>query len=108
MSRPPDPVLKNSLREFIIIMLAWAASTIYTCTYCYFFGYRRDGNPLDVQDIQPVLGVPSWIFWGVFAPWMVCSVFTFWFAGFYMADDDLGSDHAPELEADIREGGRDE
>jgi hypothetical protein len=35
-------------------------------------------------------------------------VFTFWFAGWYMADDDLGSDHAAELESDIREGGLDE
>jgi len=108
VSRPPDPVLKNSLREFVIIMLAWAASTAYTCIYCYYNGYIREGAALGVEDIRPVLGVPSWMFWGVFAPWAVCSAFTFWFAGFYMADDDLGEDRTPELEADIREGGRHE
>ncbi len=35
-------------------------------------------------------------------------VFTIWFAGFFMIDDDLGKDHAAELEADIREAGADD
>jgi hypothetical protein len=52
--------------------------------------------------------MPSWFFWGVIVPWGVCALFTFWFAGFYMKDDDLGTDHAAELESDIREGGLDE
>ena len=56
-------------------------------------------------DVQPILGMPSWVFWGIIAPWAVCALFTFWFAGFFMADDDLGEDHTPELEGDIREGG---
>jgi hypothetical protein len=101
----PDPVLVNARREAVIIGLVWLASTIYTCIYCYLFGYIRPGRPLGPDDVKPVLGMPSWVFWGVMAPWAVCSVFTFWFAGFYMADDDLGKDHTPELESDIREGG---
>jgi hypothetical protein len=51
-------------------------------------------------------GVPSWFFWGVLAPWVLCGVFTVWFAGWVMADDDLGADQTPERERDIREGGR--
>ncbi|MFO0953976.1 MAG: hypothetical protein U0835_23030 [Isosphaeraceae bacterium] len=60
------------------------------------------------EEIRPVLGMPSWVFWGILAPWAACAVFSIGFAGFYMADDDLGEDHTPELEADIREGGLDE
>jgi hypothetical protein len=100
-----DPVLKHARREAVIIFLAWVASTVYCCVYCYVFGYQREGRPLGVGDIHPTLGIPSWVVWGIFAPWVVCALFTVWFAGFFMADDDLGKDHAPELEADIREGG---
>jgi hypothetical protein len=101
-----DPVLKHARREAVIIGLAWLASTVYSCTYCYLFGYIRPGRPLGPADIHPTFGMPSWVFWGIIAPWAVCSLFTFWFAGFYMSDDDLGKDHTPELESDIREGGR--
>jgi hypothetical protein len=86
-------------------MLVWAAATAYCCIYCYFFGYIRPDRPLGVEDIHPILGIPSWIFWGVLAPWAVCALISFWFAIFSMADDDLGADHTPELERDIREAG---
>ncbi len=105
MSRDTDPVVNNARREAVIIGLAWLASTVYSCGYCYLFGYIRTGRPLGPDDVHPVLGMPSWFFWGVIFPWGVCSVFTFWFAGWFMADDDLGTDHTPELEQDIREGG---
>ena len=75
---PPetDPVLKNSRREAIVIGLAWLAATIYCCGYSYF-GYNRAGQPLGVEDVHPIFGMPSWFFWGVIAPWAVCAVFTF-------------------------------
>ncbi len=100
-----DPVLKNARREAIVIGLVWLASTVYSCTYCYAFGYIRADRPLGVQDIHPVFGMPSWVFWGIMVPWGVCALFTFWFAGFFMTDDDLGEDRATELEKDVREGG---
>jgi hypothetical protein len=100
-----DPVLRHSKREGLIIVAVWAAATIYCCLYSYFFGYFRPGRELGPDDIHPVFGMPSWFFWGVIAPWAVCAVFSFWFAGTQMADDDLGADHSAELETDIREGG---
>lgn len=100
-----DPVLKNARREAVIIGLAWLASTVYSCGYSYAFGYKRAGWTPGVADIHPIFGVPSWVVWGVIAPWFVCGLFTLWFAGFSMTDDDLGEDRAVELETDIREGG---
>ena len=105
MSASEDPVLKNARREAIVIIVVWALATTYCCVYCYFFGYIRPGHPLGPKDVKPISGVPSWFFWGVLAPWAVCAVFTFWYAGFRMADDDLGVDHSEELESRIREGG---
>jgi hypothetical protein len=104
---PPstDPLLHHSRREAIIIGLVWLAATAYCCVYSYLFGYIRDGHPLGHDDVRPTFGIPSWVIWGYLAPWGVCSVFTFWFAGWFVADDDLGADHAGELETDIREGG---
>ena len=105
MSRETDPVLKNARREAIVIGIVWFAAMAYCCGYCYLFGYIRPDRPLGQEDVRPILGMPSWVFWGIMVPWAVSAVFTFWFAGFRMADDDMGKDHTPELEQDIREGG---
>jgi hypothetical protein len=105
LPRDTDPALRNARREAIIIGLAWLASTVYSCGYCYAFGYITTAHARGVDEIQPILGMPSWFFWGVIVPWAACAVFTFGFAGFVMADDDLGKDHAAELEQDVREGG---
>jgi hypothetical protein len=108
VSRETDPVLKNARREAIVIGLAWFVAMTYCCTYCYLYGYIREGQTLGPADVRPILGMPSWVFWGIMVPWVVSALFTFWFAGFVMTDDDLGKDHTPELEADIRAGGLDE
>jgi hypothetical protein len=107
---PPetDPVLRHARREAIIIGLTWLAATIYCCVYSYLHGYNHPGHVLGKADVNAILGVPSWAFWGYLVPWGVCAVFTFWFAGFFMADDDLGSDHTVELEGDIRGDALDE
>ena len=106
MSHQTDPVLKHARREAVVIGLAWLAATTWSCGYSYLFGYIRPDRPLGPADLHPTFGMPSWFFWGVIAPWAACALFTFWFAGFFMADDDLGEDHTAELESDIREQAR--
>lgn len=100
---PPDPVYRNARREACIILAAWLSTLCYCCGYCTFFGYLGSDGAPPSQPARFVMGIPQWFFWGVIAPWVVCGVFTFWFAGWYMAEDDLGTDHAAELERDIRE-----
>ncbi|HEX8204218.1 MAG TPA: hypothetical protein VF590_27315 [Isosphaeraceae bacterium] len=104
MADRTDPVLRHARREALIILAAWVAATVYCCGYTYLFGTIRAGHPLGPEDVRPILGMPSWVFWGYMVPWAACGLFTAWFAGFFMTDDDLGADHAAELEADIREG----
>ncbi len=102
-----DPVVRNARREAIIIGLVWLAATIYCCLFSWKYGYGTPDHPLTRDDVQPILGVPWWAFWGYLVPWGVCALFTIGFAGFFMVDDDLGLDHAAELQADIRDGSGD-
>jgi hypothetical protein len=104
VERQDDPVLRNARREAKVILALWALTTLYCCAFCYAEGYLRPDRPLGLEDLHPVLGIPRWFFWGVVAPWAVCGVVTLIYAGFLMADDDLGEDRAAELDADIREG----
>ncbi|GAC1344695.1 MAG: hypothetical protein NVSMB14_08320 [Isosphaeraceae bacterium] len=99
-----DPVFRHAKREALIIFGAWLAATTYCCAYSYAFGYIRPGRLLTMADVRPIFGVPSWFFGGVIVPWGVCLVFTVWFAGWLMRDDDLGRDRSEELDQDIREG----
>lgn len=108
MPRPTDAVLRHARREALVIFAAWTSCAIYCCSYSYFFGYIRPDRPLGPGDVRPTFGMPSWVFWGVMVPWVVAAAFTLAFVAFGMADDDLGADHAAELEAEIREGATDE
>ena len=36
------------------------------------------------------MGMPRWVFWGIFMPWLFVDAVTIWFVFFFMKDDDLG------------------
>lgn len=73
------------------------AATVYTLGYCARFGYGRVGDP-----VRFVLGFPSWVFWGIVTPWVLCVLFGVWFSWSFMTDDDIGAEPEPA------EGSRDE
>ncbi len=88
-----DPVFVNSRREALIILGLFTAAMIYTVTYCYLFGYNRP-----VDSIVTYWGIPDWVFWGIFAPWTVCTIIATCFVFAYMADDDLGQEPTSHVE----------
>jgi hypothetical protein len=77
-----------SRREARFTFWFWIASCLYTVGYCGLFAYRPEPNP------RLILGMPSWVFWGVIAPWTVCTLVTCWYATFKMTDEDLGEDES--------------
>lgn len=79
-----DPVCVSSLRELIWIVVAWTVSFAWVIGYCTWRGY--DGEP---TEFTLVLGMPSWVFWGILLPWVVVTAFTIWFALTQMADHPL-------------------
>lgn len=86
-----DPLFINSKREAWWILAAWGVSLVWTVGYCAVFGYE-----IDVSQLTLVLGMPSWVFWGVFVPWMTATAFSVWFGLVYMRDDDVQSHSVQE------------
>ncbi len=84
-----DPVFINSRREAWVILCFWLVALIWVVPVSYLMGYQEPTNP---EEVAMVMGIPSWLFWGVAAPWVIADIATIWFCFFYMKDDDLGED----------------
>lgn len=80
-----DPVVLHARREACVILGAFGLFLIWSVTGCYLTGYSEPTGRPPAQ----VLGIPSWVFWGVLVPWLVADVFSLWFCFFFMADDPL-------------------
>ncbi|MFK7819836.1 MAG: DUF997 family protein [Planctomycetaceae bacterium] len=83
------PTFLNTRREAVIIFIAWCIALLWAVPTCYFLGYNK--TP---EELKTVLGIPSWVFWGIGVPWFVADVFTIWFCTFCMTDDDLGENES--------------
>ena len=81
-----DPTFVNSRREAIVIFFCWFVAMCWAVPYCYFNGY----NIADPAEIPTTFGIPSWIIWGIGAPWLAADIFTTWFCFCFMKDDELG------------------
>jgi hypothetical protein len=51
-----------------------------------------------------VVGCPSWVFWGIICPWLVCVAVSWWFAYGFMTDESLGVDPTAEMTGSTDEG----
>ena len=83
-----DPVYVTSLREAYWIVAAWAVNCLWVVGYCRLRGY----DSVDVENLRTILGMPAWVFWGIFLPWIAATVFTIWFALKCIADHPLGGE----------------
>jgi hypothetical protein len=90
-SRREDPVLISARREALLVLAVWLAACVYSISVCYRLGYGRD-----VSTLTYVLGFPDWVFWGVVAPWTVCTALSFVLSYFVIRDEDLGEEQAEE------------
>lgn len=88
-----DPTFLNTRREAKVIFAVWVVALLWAVPACWLLGYGKPPG-----EITTVLGVPSWVFWGIAVPWLVADVFTIWFCSSVMVDDDLG-EHADEASA---------
>jgi hypothetical protein len=95
MSPPPeDPLVRDSRREAAAVAVIAIAAMAYSVGYCALFGYGRAGEP-----IHFVLGFPSWVFWGIVAPWGACVLIAGWFSWRFMSDEALGAVREDEDDA---------
>jgi len=110
MNQPADPTkrefdatFRNSRREAAWILTMWAACLLWTITYCSAFAY----SPETAAD-NLVMGLPSWVFWGVAAPWVTAGITSIAFALLAIKDDDLGDESSPKPPATAEEATHDE
>ncbi len=89
-----DPVVTSSRREAVFALALWGVALVYTVGYCYLFGFGRPA-----EDVRFILGIPDWVLWGVFAPWLACTVISSLFARFVMADASIEHEEPVEAEA---------
>ena len=81
-----DPLVLHARRETLVILAAFVVCMVWSIGCCYSLGYLApDGGP-----VAKVLGMPSWVFWGVAVPWAAADLFAVWFCFFFMVDDPLG------------------
>jgi hypothetical protein len=85
-----DPLFLNSRREALIIFALWVCGLLWAVPFCYLTGYVGSVDP---ESMSTIWGIPTWLFWGIFVPWLVADAFTTWFCFCYMKDDDLGEAH---------------
>ncbi len=63
------------------MVASWVACLLWSLGYSHFFGYG-------VADITLVLGMPSWVFYGILLPWVAATAFSVWFSLCYMQDEE--------------------
>lgn len=81
-------VLRSSRREATQVAVLWVVICIWVVGYCITNAYKTDRDPVLIA------GIPSWVVWGILAPWMVCLAATCWFAFRGVEDTDLGEEQA--------------
>jgi hypothetical protein len=84
--------LSSSRREASLSFGIWLLACVYSISVCYRWGYGRDAATLTY-----VLGFPDWVFWGVVAPWSICTLLCFVMAYFAIQDEDLGEAQPEEV-----------
>ena len=66
--------------EAIVSALVWAAAALWTVGASYLLGYKRPAASL--------LGIPSWVVWGIFLPWVVFFLIHCWYSLVFLRDDE--------------------
>tara|TARA_B100000700_G_C14771265_1_gene726865 strand:+ start:304 stop:633 length:330 start_codon:yes stop_codon:yes gene_type:complete len=79
-----DTVYVNARRETVFVLIVWIVFCVWVVGYCLSAGYN-----IDPENLNTVLGMPAWIFWGVGLPWVMANVVAIYFGLKFMADDPL-------------------
>lgn len=80
-------VYRHSLSELKLMLIVWLVFAAWCLGYCLTHAYQEIDGP-----VATTMGFPSWVFWGIFLPWMACTLTTIGFAGLGIADDALEPD----------------
>ena len=88
-----DPVLRAAWREALVVFTLWGAALIWSVGYCALYAYPpKDQLAEAAAKLTFTLGFPTWVFWGIVVPWVLCAILSFVISRFVICDADLGID----------------
>ena len=100
MNEAAAATYRHARREARFVIILWFLALVWTVGYCYLHGYRHApddfvvrvglAEPPGQEPPRVILGMPSWVTFGIFAPWVACSVITVLFGMYGIKDDELG------------------
>ena len=74
------------LQEAKLAAAVFLLAFFYCATAVAMLGYPGpDERP---PEAALIWGIPEWVFWGLFLPWLVLMGVTWWFALFFLRDDE--------------------
>ena len=84
----------NARREGLVAFLGWVIAGLVTVPTCLTLGFG-----LDSEQVNTILGIPTWVFFGIVVPWICMIGYAVWFSLFFVKDEDLGSDPEDDIDA---------
>jgi len=92
-----DPVFANAKRETKVLLFTFLAFMVWSVGVSFYLGYGVEPEIIETR----ILGMPRWVFWGVLVPWVVATLFTIWFAWFFMMNDSLDVEPDDESQSEL-------
>ena len=93
-----QPSYRRSRLEAVVAGVIWFVCGCWVIGISYFLGYS--------QPARSIGGVPHWILWGVFVPWVVFFLIHCWYSLVFMRDDSPEDSQPPttshSIDVDVR------
>ena len=86
------------LREARFVGAVVVIAGFVICGLCISLGYVAPIDRPETPDL--LLGIPSWVVYGLVIPWLVLILVTWWFAWFMLKDDEPYMDFPKDGQAD--------
>ena len=82
-----QPSYRRSRLEAVVAGVIWFVCGCWVIGISFYLGYA--------QPARSIGGVPHWILWGVFVPWVVFFLIHCWYSLVFMRDDSASERQAP-------------
>ena len=95
--------VRQCWKEAKLVGWIWCLSLVVVCGLIGRYGYLPPSDRPEVPSL--VWGMPAWVFWGLLVPWVVLIGVSWWFAGWFLKDDEpceemVGNEAFPGSERD--------
>ena len=84
-------MLRSAWREALFVFALWGTAMAWSVSYCWLNAYPpQDQLEAAAERLTFTFGFPTWVFYGIVAPWVLCAILSFFISRFVMTDSDLG------------------